>query len=237
MRRQCILFIAQCVFSACMATAQENGSGGDEWVIPLAAPSETVSLLSGNVDVVRSLGVGVTPLGVAQNRAPAKSIVQLQIVPVSIPLRPLLAVSVGTFTGGTFTHARLRLEKSSFPPADGIYDFVLEGYYTSSPILLLQIIPAYSLLNPPAGAKGIRVKAAEGNAVTAMLPHPWVGKRLVRKGETYSGPASTILEESITQEYLVFTPTDTEAPDRMIKKGRLQIHINADNVITSVVEG
>lgn len=230
MRRQCILLIAQCLFGACLATAQERGSSGDDWVIPLSGKL--------NADALRELGPSTTMSDTFPETTPATSIVQLQIVPVSVPLRPLLVVSVGTFTGGTFTHARLPLVDSPIPPADGIYDFVLEGDYTASasPTLLLQIIPAYSLLNLPADAKGIRVKAAGNASVTVMLPHPWVGKRLVRKGETYTGPASTILEESIAQEYLVFTPTETDAPDRMIKKGRLQIHIDANNIIISVVE-
>jgi len=232
MQRQCILHILLCLFGASLAMAQTDGSNGGDWVIPLFARSESLtSQLSGKLDT------DTLPSSSDTTTTPASSIVEFQIIPVGVPLRPLVAVSVGTFSGGTFTHARLRLLEASSPPADGIYDLVLEGFYTPSPILLLQTIPTYTLLTPPPDAKGIRVKAAGDAAVTVMLPHPWVGKRLVRKGEIYIGPLNTIAEQDITQEYLIFTPTQNDAPDRMIKKGRLRIHIDTENIITNIVEG
>ena len=176
--------------------------------------------------------------------------VQVSALRLAMPLSPIFVVAVGQFISGGWSGATLVPAVYIVPPADGIYDFSLAAIPPSGPSTMqLSYLIATTVVQLPADAKGVRVQSAT-NTVVSTLPsieraltlqqtldyQSWIGKRLVRINEDYSGGDPVIRESELPRPYRIFTP-ESNMGDMMFNPDRINIRLDANGLIVSVTIG
>ncbi len=170
-------------------------------------------------------------------------------------------IALGSVTTGGWSDAALLPTHYVVPPSDGIYDFVFVATPpTGMAPQVMTKIAAHELFDAfPKDLKGVRIRAAtnsltitisEGESGTPKAvgtvsdspadqeadPSEWVGKKLVRLGESNTGSEDAVYEAHLSQPYRIFTP-EASLADSMYNPNRLNIFLDEDGIITAISWG